>query len=221
MMQMKRMVLRWALALAATGMLAGPALAAEGLGAEAPGVLALQPVQAVAVDEQVAELVAELPAPPALAEVATQAAAGTLPAELPGLPAALALAQPEPFSADDMQALFVPGHEPLRVAVLSPQEMEETKGAIAPVVAYGLMVGSRIAYVGITNNLARRTAQHATTRTFSRVVNFGSSPDRTAARVIEQNNINRFNTINRGWNRINSISPRNPLAARVSVPFRR
>jgi hypothetical protein len=31
-----------------------------------------------------------------------------------------------------MQALFVPGHEPLRVAVLSPQEMEETKGAVAP-----------------------------------------------------------------------------------------
>jgi hypothetical protein len=120
-----------------------------------------------------------------------------------------------------MQALFVPGHEPLRVAVLSPQEMEETKGAIAPVIAYGLMVGGRIVYVGITNNLTRRTAQHAATRTFGRVVRFGSSPDRTAARVIEQNNINRFNTINRGWNRINSISPRNPLAARVSVPFRR
>jgi len=112
MMKMKRMVLRWALALAATGMLAGPALAAEGLYAEVPGVLALQPVQAVAV----AELVAERPTQPALAELPALVAAGSLPAELP----VLALTPPEPFSAADLQALFVPGHEPLRVAVLSP-----------------------------------------------------------------------------------------------------
>jgi len=135
MMQMKQTVL----ALAATGMLAGPALAAEGLGAEAPGMQALQPVQAVAVAEQVAEQMAELPAPPALAEVATQAAADTLPAELLELPAVLALTPPEPFSAADMQALFVPGHEPLRVAVLSPQEMEETKGAVWNFVFGGAM----------------------------------------------------------------------------------
>jgi len=96
------------LALAATGMLAGPALAAEGLGAEVP----------------------------------TQAAAGTLPAELPELPAVLALTPPEPFSAADMQALFVPSHEPLRVAVLSPQEMEETQGALAPFAVGGLVGGA-------------------------------------------------------------------------------
>ncbi|BAO83883.1 MAG: hypothetical protein M1359_02630 [Betaproteobacteria bacterium] len=134
MMKMKRMVLRWALALAATGMLAGPALAAEGLYAEVPGVLALQPVQAVAV----AELVAERPTQPALAELPALVAAGSLPAELP----VLALTPPEPFSAADLQALFVPGHEPLRVAVLSPQEMEETKGALAPFAVGGLVGGA-------------------------------------------------------------------------------
>ena len=133
-MKMKRMVLRWALALAATGMLAGPALAAEGLYAEVPGVLALQPVQAVAV----AELVAERPTQPALAELPALVAAGSLPAELP----VLALTPPEPFSAADLQALFVPGHEPLRVAVLSPQEMEETKGALAPFAVGGLVGGA-------------------------------------------------------------------------------
>jgi hypothetical protein len=142
MMRMKQTLL----ALAATGMLAGPALAAEGLGAEAPSALALQPVQAVAV----AELVAELHAPPAQAELPAQAVAGTLPAELPELPAVLALTPPEPFSAADMQALFVPGHEPLRVAVLSPQEMEETKGAFlwfAPIVLHaGRFAAVRIAH---------------------------------------------------------------------------
>ena len=75
--------------------------------------------------------------------------------------------------------------------------------------------------MGITNNLARRTAQHAATRSFDSVVRLGSSTTRNGARVIEQNNINRFNTINRGWNRINSISPRNPLSSRVTQPYRR
>jgi hypothetical protein len=53
---------------------------------------------------------------------------------LPELPAALAVAEPAPFSAADMQALFVPSTEPLRVAVLSAQEMEETQGAVIPLV---------------------------------------------------------------------------------------
>ncbi|MDP5336483.1 MAG: hypothetical protein NWT12_12690 [Paracoccaceae bacterium] len=104
---------------------------------------------------------------------------------------------------------------------MTQSEMQDTQGAIAPIVVYGLAVGGRIAYVGITNNLARRTAQHAATRTFDSVVRLGASSTRNGARVIEQNNINRFNTINRGWNRINSISPRNPLSSRVTQPYRR
>lgn len=104
---------------------------------------------------------------------------------------------------------------------MTQTEMQETQGAVAPVVVYGLAVAGRIAYVGITNNLVRRTAQHAATRSFDSVVRLGSSTTRNGARVIEQNNINRFNTINRGWNRINSISPRNPLSSRVTQPYRR
>jgi len=58
------------------------------------------------------------------------------------LPAALAVAEPAPFSAADMQALFVPSTEPLRVAVLSAQEMEETQGAVIPLVlGAGLWAG--------------------------------------------------------------------------------
>jgi len=119
-MQMKQVVL----ALAATGVLSSQALAVEGWDAEAPGV---QPVQvalvgpATALPEQVV-LVEQEPT----AQVAELAA--KLPAELPKLPAALAVAEPVPFSAADMQALFVPSTEPLRVAVLSAQEMEETQG---------------------------------------------------------------------------------------------
>ena len=104
---------------------------------------------------------------------------------------------------------------------MTQTEMQDTQGAVAPVVVYGLAVAGRIAYVGITNNLARRTAQHAATRSFDSVVRLGASSTRNGARVIEQNNINRFNTINRGWNRINSISPRNPLSSRVTQPYRR
>ena len=125
------------------------------------------------------------------------------------------------FTAADAQMLFEQNAEPMQLATLSQQEMMETEGAIAPVVVYGLMVGGRVAYVGITNNLARRTAQHAANKAFTSVRTFGTSPTRTGARVMEQNHINRYNTINNGWNRINSISPRNPLSRQVSVPYRR
>ena len=74
---------------------------------------------------------------------------------------------------------------------MTTTEMQETKGAVAPIVVYGLAVGGRIAYVGITNNLARRTAQHAATRTFDSVVRLGASSTRNGARVIEQNNMLR------------------------------
>ncbi|MEW5885705.1 MAG: hypothetical protein AB1735_03245 [Pseudomonadota bacterium] len=130
-MQMKQVVL----ALAATGVLSSQALAVEGWDAEAPGV---QPVQVAlvvteaALPEQVA-LVEQEPA----AQVAELGA--KLPAVLPELPAALAVAEPAPFSAADMQALFVPSTEPLRVAVLSAQEMEETQGALAPFAVGGLV----------------------------------------------------------------------------------
>jgi len=140
-MQMKQVVL----ALAATGVLSSQALAVEGWDAEAPGV---QPVQvalvgpATALPEQVV-LVEQEPT----AQVAELAA--KLPAELPKLPAALAVAEPVPFSAADMQALFVPSTEPLRVAVLSAQEMEETQGAIAfaPFLAWSLASGATSAWI--------------------------------------------------------------------------
>jgi hypothetical protein len=103
---------------------------------------------------------------------------------------------------------------------MTQAEMQETEGAVAPVVVYGLAVAGRIAYVGITNHLARRTAQHAATKTFDSVVRLGSSTTRNGARVMEQNSINQFNTINNGMNRINSISPSNPLSSRVTQPYR-
>ncbi|MDG1128423.1 hypothetical protein A8B83_11175 [Rhodobacteraceae bacterium EhC02] len=130
------------------------------------------------------------------------------------------------FGGKATSAAAAPAATTAPVAIASARgmtqtEMQETQGAVAPVVVYGLAVAGRIAYVGITNNLARRTAQHAATRSFDSVVRLGSSTTRNGARVIEQNNINRFNTINRGWNRINSISPRNPLSSRVTQPYRR
>ena len=130
------------------------------------------------------------------------------------------------FGGKATSAAAAPAATTAPVAIASARgmtqtEMQETQGAVAPVVVYGLAVAGRIAYVGITNNLVRRTAQHAATRSFDSVVRLGSSTTRNGARVIEQNNINRFNTINRGWNRINSISPRNPLSSRVTQPYRR
>ena len=125
------------------------------------------------------------------------------------------------FTAADTQSLFEQDAKPMQLAALSQTEMKETEGAVAPIVVYGLMVGSRLAYVGITNSLARRTAQHAATKAFTGVRTLGVSNTRTGARVMEQNNINQYNTIQNGLNRINSISPSNPLSSRVTVPYRR
>lgn len=109
--------------------------------------------------------------------------------------------------------------ENLQVKEMTVAQMQETEGAVAPIVVYGLTVGSRIMYVGITNNLARRTMQHATTKAFTGVRQLGSSPTRNGARVLEQNNINRYNTINQGWNKRNSIAPSNPLSKQVTIPY--
>lgn len=79
------------------------------------------------------------------------------------------------------------GSQDLQVQAMTNQELDETQGAVAPVVVYGLLAaGGRIAYVGITKDLARRTAQHAATKSFSGVKLLGSSPTRTGARIIEQ-----------------------------------
>jgi hypothetical protein len=48
-----------------------------------------------------------------------------------------------------MQALFVPSTEPLRVAVLSAQEMEETQGAVIP-----FAVGAGIGFMSYAGSLA-------------------------------------------------------------------
>jgi len=154
-MQMKQVVL----ALAAAGVLSSQALAAEGWDAEAPGV---QPVQAALAGTEAA-----LPEQVALVALVVQEHAGQmveysakLPAVLPELPAVLAVAEPAPFSAADMQALFVPSTEPLRVAVLSAQEMEETQGAVAPLVAIGVMHAGRfIATRYVSQSLATRMVQ--------------------------------------------------------------
>lgn len=122
------------------------------------------------------------------------------------------------LDAGDMAFAFSKAPESARS--MSAKEMQETEGAVAPVVAYGLVVGGRIVYVGISNNVARRATQHAANKAFDSVVQFGSSNSRTAARVIEQNNINRFDTIRNGLNQRNSIAPSNPLSGRVSQPYR-
>lgn len=108
----------------------------------------------------------------------------------------------------------------MQLAELSQDEMRETQGAWTHVV-YGLVSAGRVAYVGITNNLARRTAQHAATKNFSSVRELGTFNSRTQARIAEQNFINKYNTINNGMNKINSISPKNPLSQRVTVPYRK
>lgn len=108
----------------------------------------------------------------------------------------------------------------VQLAELSQEEMRETQGAWAHVV-YGLISAGRVAYVGVTNNLARRTAQHAATKNFSKVRELGTFSSRTEARIAEQNFINKYNTINNGMNKINSISPKNPLSQRVTIPYRK
>ena len=124
------------------------------------------------------------------------------------------------LTGDEMAFAFAAPVAADGVQVLSQGEMQTTEGAIAPIVIYGLVVAGRIAYVGITNNLARRTAAHTATKMFDDVIVIGSSSTRNGARIIEQTNINRYNTINNGMNRINSISPRNPLSQHVTYPYR-
>ena len=115
--------------------------------------------------------------------------------------------------------------EPVTIASargMTQTEMQETDGAAVHV--YYLMVGARIAYVGITNNLRRRATQHARdprmVGTRMEPVRNATYNTRNAARVHEQNLINQRNLINSGLNRRNSISPSNPLSRQVSQPYR-
>ena len=218
-MKLKQWGLKLGLALVAVGLMAAQVQAADSAAEPlnaGPTTVSAYAAGAHAFAESVEQVsalpnaaLAYAPAAPAVQQVA---GSGPL-----GVEGSAALAA---FSQADIATLFEPSAAPLQLAALSEQEMRETEGAVAPIMVYGLMVGSRVLYVGITNNLARRTAEHKARFAFTRVREFGVSATRSGARVMEQNNINRFNTINNGWSRINAISPRSPLARQVSVPFR-
>ncbi|MDP2830222.1 MAG: hypothetical protein Q8O37_16660 [Sulfuricellaceae bacterium] len=118
-------------------------------------------------------------------------------------------------TGNDLAEIF--GHEEnaslMQLAVLSDDEMDDTEGAVAPIVVYGLVVGGRIVYVGITNNLTRRVVEHAATKSFQSVVKFAEVPTREAARLLEQSAMSYYGTLANGWNKINSIATSNQQPA--------
>ena len=144
-MKLKQKGLKLGLALAAAGLLAAPAHAADGavepmaLGAALP--LAAE-VQAVALEQTVT--------------AAAASSSGPL-----GVEGSAALAA---FSQADIATLFEPSTAPLQLAALSEQEMKETEGAVAPLVAIGVMTGSRfIAQRWVTQRVAQRMVQSRAT----------------------------------------------------------
>lgn len=68
------------------------------------------------------------------------------------------------FTAQDTQMLFEQDAMPMQLAALSQQEMMETEGAIAPLVAIGIMTGSRfIAQRWVTQRVAQTMVQRGAT----------------------------------------------------------
>lgn len=71
-----------------------------------------------------------------------------------------AVAPIEPFSAADVSLVFEENAKPMQLAALSPQEMKETEGAVAPLVAIGFMTASRfIVQRYVTQSVARSMVQ--------------------------------------------------------------
>jgi hypothetical protein len=75
------------------------------------------------------------------------------------------LAAPMPqFTAADTKMLFEQDAAPMQLAALSSQEMSETEGAIAPLVAIGIMTGARfIAQRYVTQRVAQQMVQRGAT----------------------------------------------------------
>ena len=60
------------------------------------------------------------------------------------------------FAQTDINAVFEQADKPVQLAALSPQEMKETEGAVAPLVAIGFMTATRfIAQRYVTQSVAR------------------------------------------------------------------
>ncbi len=64
------------------------------------------------------------------------------------------------FTATETQMLFEQDAKPMQLAALSQQEMKETEGAVAPLVAIGFMTASRfIVQRYVTQSVARSMVQ--------------------------------------------------------------
>jgi len=83
--------------------------------------------------------------------------------------AAFQTAQPiAAFTDADMQALFGASDKPMQLAALSQQEMRETEGAVAPLVAIGVMTGTRfIAQRWVTQRVAQTMVQRGATNVWA------------------------------------------------------
>lgn len=68
------------------------------------------------------------------------------------------------FSSTDMQILFEQDGNPIQLVILSQQEMRETEGVAAPLVAIGVMTGTRfIVQRYVTQKVARQMIQRGAT----------------------------------------------------------
>jgi len=154
-MKLKQKGLKLGLALAAVGLLSVQAHAADGFdGAVEP--LDLGAALPLVGEVQVAALEQVGSATPLPVAAAAASSSGPL-----GVEGSAALAA---FSQADIATLFEPSTAPLQLAALSEQEMKETEGAVAPLVAIGVMTGSRfIAQRWVTQRVAQRMVQSRAT----------------------------------------------------------
>lgn len=68
------------------------------------------------------------------------------------------------FSQQDIGSLFDQAGQPMQLAALSDVEMRETEGAVAPLVAIGVMTGTRfIAQRFVTQRVAQQMVQRGAT----------------------------------------------------------
>jgi RHS repeat-associated protein len=82
----------------------------------------------------------------------------------------------------------------------------------APHIVYGLYLAGRLIYVGITKQLIKnRLKQHRKTKVFDDYKELKHVKDKTEAKKYEQGTIELNDLLNRGLNKRNSISDKNPL----------
>jgi len=202
-MKLKQWCLRLGLALAAAGLLAAPAHAADG--AVEPMELGAALPLAAAVQAAALEQTGSATPPPVTAAAASSS--GPL-----GVEGSAALAA---FSAADIDTLFEPSAAPLQLAALSEQEMRETQGAViwfAPVAWHGF----RFALTGFTrhglNQVISRDGVGVSNRAIVGALrnpmlgsrSFIAGPNANTTRFIGQNatvNINRQGQVTSAWPR--------------------